>query len=97
MRNVDELQQDMADAAAIVKELDLVISVDTSVLHLAAALGKPTWGLLCQHADWRWLEDRDDSPWYPTLRLFRQTKMDDWPELMGRVAGALQDELAKQG
>lgn len=97
VRDVADLQADMADAAAIVKQLDLVISVDTAVLHLAGALGEPAWGLLCAFADWRWLQDRDDSPWYPTLRLFRQQTLDDWPELMSRVAEALREEVAKRG
>jgi ADP-heptose:LPS heptosyltransferase len=58
--------------------MDLVISVDTSVAHLAAALGKPTWVLLPLNADWRWLQCRRSSPWYPTLRLFQQTTIGDW-------------------
>jgi Glycosyltransferase family 9 (heptosyltransferase) len=61
-----------ARTAALIIQLDLVVSVDTSVAHLAGALGKPVWILLGQHSDWRWLIDREDSPWYPTARLFRQ-------------------------
>jgi TPR repeat/Glycosyltransferase family 9 (heptosyltransferase) len=80
---------DFADTAAVVNQLDLTISVDTSVLHLAAALGRPVWGLLSAKSDWRWMLDREDSPWYPTLRLFRQTRLDDWDEVISRVAGAL--------
>ncbi len=73
----DELH-DFADTAAVVSELDVVISVDTSVAHLAGALGKPVWILLPFAPDWRWLLDRKDSPWYPTARLFRQPKIADW-------------------
>ncbi|MGA2659878.1 MAG: glycosyltransferase family 9 protein, partial [Verrucomicrobiota bacterium] len=75
-------------ASAIV-QLDLVISVDTAVAHLAGALGKPTWLLLPFAGEWRWMVHRSDSPWYPTLRLFRQTQPGDWPELMHRVRDAL--------
>jgi TPR repeat/Glycosyltransferase family 9 (heptosyltransferase) len=80
---------DFADTAAVLEQLDLTISVDTSVLHLAGALGRPVWGLLSAKTDWRWMLDREDSPWYPTLRLFRQTRLDDWHEVVSRVAAAL--------
>jgi hypothetical protein len=70
--------KDFADTAAIVAQLDLVITVDTSVAHLAGAMGKPVWVLSRYDGCWRWLTERDDSPWYPTLRLFRQTKLGDW-------------------
>jgi Flp pilus assembly protein TadD len=82
---------DFADTAAIVGQLDLVITIDTAVAHLAGALAKPTWLLLPRHADWRWLEGRDDSPWYPTMRLFRQAARGHWPEVLTRVAAALRD------
>jgi hypothetical protein len=62
-----------------------VISVCTSVDHLAGALGRPTWTLLAYAADFRWMLDRQDSPWYPTMRLFRQTAADDWPAVIARV------------
>ena len=71
--------------AALIECMDVVISVDTSVAHLAGALGRPLWVLLPLHPDWRWLLDRDDSPWYPTARLFRQSKRDDWDEVLHRV------------
>ncbi len=82
---------DFADTAAIVEQLDLVISVCTSVAHLAGALGKPCWILLpAKGADWRWLRDRDDSPWYPdVVRLFRQRRDGDWVETVAEVAAAL--------
>ena len=80
---------DFADTAAIVANLDLVISVDTAVAHLAGAMGRPTWLLVPHVPEWRWLLDRDDTPWYPTMRLFRQSARGDWTELMDRVAAAL--------
>ncbi|WP_244849906.1 glycosyltransferase family 9 protein [Caballeronia sp. SL2Y3] len=82
---------DFADTAATIASLDLVISVDTAVAHLAGALGKPVWILLCANACWRWLEDRDDSPWYPTARLFRQRAPGQWIEVIERVVDALTD------
>ena len=82
---------DFADTAALVANLDLVISIDTAVAHLAGALGKPVWLLNCFDTDWRWLLARDDSPWYPTLRQFRQSAPGDWNNVIGRVAAALGD------
>jgi len=81
--------RDMADTAALIEQLDLVIAVDTSVAHLAGALGKPVWILLPDNADWRWMVEREDSPWYPTARLFRQNRLGDWPTLITRVAASL--------
>ena len=86
--------QDFADTAAIVDALDLVITVDTSMAHLAGALGKPVWILSRYDACWRWLRERDDSPWYPRARLFQQRAPGDWDEVIARVARAL-DALAK--
>lgn len=82
---------DFADTAALVANLDLVISVDTAVAHLAGALGKPCWLLLPDYkTDWRWLDERDDSPWYPgTMRLFRQQAGEDWRPVLVRVEKAL--------
>jgi tetratricopeptide (TPR) repeat protein len=80
---------DFAETAAAVCHLDLVISVDTSVAHLAGALGRPTWLLLRDPPEWRWLLEREDSPWYPTARLFRQRKGGDWPCVVREVAAAL--------
>jgi tetratricopeptide (TPR) repeat protein len=80
---------DFADTAAFVEQLDLVIAVDTSVAHLAGALGKPVWVLLPANYDWRWMLDRDDSPWYPTMRLFRQTTLGDWAPVVESVRAAL--------
>ena len=80
---------DFADTAALATALDLVITVDTAVAHLAAALGRPVWLLNRYDTDWRWLRGRDDSPWYPTLRQFRQTIPGDWHGVVQRVAAAL--------
>jgi tetratricopeptide (TPR) repeat protein len=80
---------DFAETAAAVCRLDLVISVDTSVAHLAGALGRPTWLLLRYPPEWRWLLEREDSPWYPTARLFRQRKERDWLYVVQEVAAAL--------
>jgi len=70
----------------IMQELDLVIGVDTSVIHLAGALGKPVWVLLSVNCDWRWLLARKDSPWYPTMRLYRQNNLGDWSDVAGNIA-----------
>ncbi len=80
---------DFADTAAAISTLDLVVSVDTAAVHLAGALGRPAWLLLPHIAEWRWLVGRDDSPWYPSLRLFRQRAAGDWAELIDRVGAAL--------
>lgn len=82
---------DFAQTAAIVEQLDLIVTVDTAMAHLAGALGLPTWVLLPNPADWRWLLDRDDSPWYPSMRLFRQRRRGSWDEPIRRVAAALRD------
>jgi hypothetical protein len=80
----------LTDTAALIAELDLVITVDTSIAHLAGALGQPAWVLLPFAPDWRWLLDREDSPWYPTLRLFRQSQPRDWMTVVTRLGDALQ-------
>ena len=81
--------RDYGDTARAIAQLDLVITVDTSVAHLAGALGKPVWTLLCYSPDWRWMLERSDTPWYPTMRLFRQSQPRDWVEVFNRVAEAL--------
>jgi tetratricopeptide (TPR) repeat protein len=91
--DVSEELGDLADNAALCECMDLVISVDTSVAHLSAALGKTTWILLSANADWRWLLDRDDSPWYPTVRLYRQTILGDWSSVIDRVKSDLSGAL----
>jgi hypothetical protein len=80
---------DFADTAALIANLDLVIAVDTAVVHLAGAMGKPVWTLLPFVTDWRWLLEREDSPWYPTMRLFRQNSWGNWDSVITRVAEAL--------
>ncbi|HEX3131319.1 MAG TPA: tetratricopeptide repeat-containing glycosyltransferase family protein [Thermoanaerobaculia bacterium] len=82
---------DFASTAALIEWLDLIITVDTSMAHLAGAIGRPVWTLLHSDADWRWLKGREDSPWYPTLRLFRQTRPGDWQSVMERVVSALRE------
>ncbi|MFL9964271.1 tetratricopeptide repeat protein [Paraburkholderia sediminicola] len=77
------------ETAALIMQLDLLIAVDTGVAHLAAALGKPVWLLLPANSDWRWLQARSDSPWYPGMRLFRQTTAGDWRSVVAQVAEAL--------
>ena len=89
----DELG-DFADTASVIAGLDLVISVDTAIAHLAATMGKPTWILLPHHPDWRWLADRADSPWYPTARLFRQERRGDWGKIVAAVSAALDQSAA---
>jgi tetratricopeptide (TPR) repeat protein len=81
--------QDFADTAWAISQLDLIITVDTSVAHLAGALGKPTWVLLPFASDWRWFLDRDDSPWYPTVRLFRQPNFGNWKTVVENLGVAL--------
>ena len=81
----------IADMAAFASEMDLVITVDTMAAHLAGSLAVPTWLLLKREADWRWLLDRHDSPWYPAMRLFRQRATGDWDEPLTRVCDALRD------
>ncbi|GAX60010.1 hypothetical protein SCALIN_C05_0095 [Candidatus Scalindua japonica] len=91
--NLNNQLRDFADTAAIIDNLDLVISVDTAVAHLAGALGKPVWNLLHFAPDWRWLLNRNDSPWYPEMRLFRQNILNDWTYLFKEVKNALLQEV----
>lgn len=80
---------DFAETAALIEALDLVVAIDTGVAHLAGALGKPVWIMLPHAAEWRWLQHREDSPWYPTARLFRQASRGDWDGVVARVVEAL--------
>jgi hypothetical protein len=80
---------DPTEAAGVMRALDLVISIDSMPAHLAGALGVPVWTLLQKQADWRWMEGRDDSPWYPTMRLFRQQTAGEWEPVIARVAAEL--------
>jgi hypothetical protein len=81
--------ENFAETAALIQNLDLVITIDSSMAHLAGALGKPAWVMLPYIPDWRWCRDRDDSPWYPTARLFRQDASRSWDQVIERVAGEL--------
>lgn len=98
LKAVDHMDQceDFADTAALVMNLDLVVTVDTAVAHLAGALGKPVWVLNRFSGCWRWLRGRKDSPWYPTLRLFTQTAPGDWQGVIAEVKEALAREIASQ-
>jgi len=87
--DLGEQLEDFTDTAAVMKNLDLIVSSDTSVPHLAGALGVHVWTVLQLMPDWRWLLGREDSPWYPTMRLFRQNRRGDWAEVMDHVAAAL--------
>jgi ADP-heptose:LPS heptosyltransferase len=88
---------DFAETAGAILNLDLVIAVDTSVAHLAGALGRPVWIMLPFSPDWRWLLDRDDSPWYPTARLYRQQAPGDWDDVVARVVADLQARAEAHG
>lgn len=88
-------QKVFTDAAAICELLDLIIAVDTSLAHLAATMGKPTWMLLAHSADWRWLQDRQDNPWYPSLKLYRQGKPGDWAGMLQTVRADLDQLFTK--
>jgi ADP-heptose:LPS heptosyltransferase len=89
MVNLAEELVDFAETAAVISGLDLVITVDTAVAHLAGSLGKPVWLLVAYASDWRWLLGRDDSPWYASMRIFRQKRPGDWGEVMERIVAEL--------
>jgi hypothetical protein len=89
IRHVGEHLKDFADTAAMIELMDLVVTVDTSVAHLAGAMGKPVWLLLPYNPDWRWLLDRNDSPWYPSARLFRQREIGNWAAVIDEVKSEL--------
>ena len=96
VQNLDPLLGDFGDLAIIIDQLDLVVAVDTSVAHMAGALGKPVWTLLSDAADWRWGLTGESTPWYPTMRLFRQFEPGDWSGVIHRVAEALRDVSARR-
>jgi hypothetical protein len=85
----DSAREDVYEAARVVRALDLLITADSMPAHLAGAMGVPAWVLLPHDADWRWMAGRDDSPWYPRARLFRQRAPGDWDGVVARVAAAL--------
>jgi tetratricopeptide (TPR) repeat protein/glycosyltransferase involved in cell wall biosynthesis len=96
LHNLEPQLNDFADTASAIAALDLVITVDTSVAHLAGALGKPVWVLLCAIPDWRWLLNRLESPWYPSVRLFRQIHLSDWSTVMDEITEALPQLIQPQ-
>src|SRR5262249_50424937 len=85
----DADERAFVDSAAVMEQLDLIVTSDTSVAHLAGALGRPTWVALKHAADWRWMRERSDSPWYPTMKLFRQKKAGDWATVFEEMAAEL--------
>jgi hypothetical protein len=87
--------ENMADEARVMAELDLIVTVDTCSAHLAGALGMPTWLLLPHEADWRWMHERDDTPWYPTMRLMRQPSAGNWAAVLNRVERNLTERLTQ--
>ncbi len=94
MMSLGEMLTDFSETAAAISAMDLVISVDTSVAHLAGALGRPVWTLLPHAPDWRWMLDRTDSPWYPSMRLFRQETRGDWAGVVSRVIEELRETVS---
>lgn len=84
---------DFSETAGMIANLDLIVSVDSAVAHLAGAMGVPTWILIYEPSDWRWMTRREDSPWYPTMRLFRQPRAGQWDEPIGRLIGALRQYM----
>jgi ADP-heptose:LPS heptosyltransferase len=90
IRDLAPFLSDFAETAAALSSMDLLISVDTAVAHLAGTLGKPVWTFIPFAPDWRWLLSREDSPWYPSMRLFRQQAQGDWEAVIDEVARALQ-------
>jgi len=89
--------QAFLDCAAVMQCLDLIVTTDTALAHLAGALGRPTWLVLKQVPDWRWMLERNDSPWYPTMRLFRQTERNDWKSAFNQVEAALAETFPQSG
>ncbi len=89
IQRLDQDLDDFTDTATVIAHLDLIITVDTAVAHLAAAMNKPTWVLLAFNPDWRWLLQRSDSPWYPSMRLFRQAKVGDWTNVIQQITQLL--------
>ena len=87
--------RDFRDTAALISMMDLVITPDTAVAHMTGGLGLPVWLALSTVGEWRWMTDREDSPWYPTMRIFRQSRYGEWGPVFQRMAEALQPSLAR--
>ncbi len=96
VNDIGERVRDFADTAAVVNQLDLVITVDTALAHLAGAMGKQVWVALPYSPDWRWMRGTDTSPWYPSMRLFRQKRHGAWAGVFGDIRRALRDEIVEQ-
>jgi ADP-heptose:LPS heptosyltransferase len=96
-RDFDAGPDAFVDTAAVMEGLDLIITSDTAIAHLAGALGRPTWVALQYVPDWRWLLDRNDSPWYPTMRLFRQQRVGDWEGVFSQIQLALIERMQSAG
>ncbi len=94
--NATDRIRDFADTAALIDQLDLVIGIDTAVVQLAGALGKPVWTMLKRVPDWRWQMTGQQTPWYPTMRLFRQKEFGDWEPVVREVAAALHQRVAEK-
>jgi hypothetical protein len=92
--DADLLLKDFADTAALMANLDLIISVDTAAVHLAGAMNIPAWLMLPFEPEWRWMHGREDSPWYPSLRLFRQTSPREWQKVIATIISELQKLMA---
>jgi ADP-heptose:LPS heptosyltransferase len=88
-----DARRELDGTAALVAELDLVVTIDTSIAHLAGALARPTFVLLPFHADWRWRTEREDSDWYPTVRLFRQPAPGDWASVVAKASAAIAERV----
>jgi hypothetical protein len=95
--NPEDSFMDVLDTASLVVDLDLVITVDSMMAHLAGALARPVWTLLHADPDWRWFRSRSDSPWYPTMRLYRQSKPDDWADVLTLVRADLEARILQSG
>jgi len=95
----DRLDLDGAflDSAAVMMNLDLVITLDSAIAHLAGALGVPVWLPLALTPDWRWMLDRADTPWYPTMQFFRQSQFREWDDVFGRITEAVERSLQAEG
>lgn len=93
VKSLSHRTTEIVDAAAAMLEMDLIVTVDNMVAHLAGALGRPVWVLLKKEADWRWMHDRANSPWYPTMRLFRQEQAGDWQAPIRAIVAQLRDAL----
>ena len=96
-RNPTDGSMDLCRTASLINSLDLIVSVDTMVAHLAGALGKKVYLLLHSCADWRWLQEREDSPWYPTMKLLRQSQAGDWKSVVNRLVGKIVEQCGDQG